>query len=135
MENPNDELLTPKPCHFSVILQMYRRVAIVGAGVAGRATARRLLANGLDQHELIVLEASKRGDAGTSRVGLSGIPSDLGAQYLTLQQPESDLASLPLQIWNGSFGAFDKSNNSYRVVHNGRVGSLIESDPSKNRER
>ena len=112
-----------------------QRIAVVGAGIAGLACARRLQRAGA---EVIVFEASPRvGGRLYTRLGAGG-PTDLGAQYFTIDHPAFARAMAPLQTagliepWRGRIMALwrghgvDKSAGTTRWVGVPGMQSLAE---------
>src|SRR5262249_40998013 len=82
-------------------------VAIVGAGIAGLTTARRLADAGVD---LLVLEARDRvGGRGYTRAAGDGTLLDLGAQWIGPKQQH--LAELATELGIATFKTYDSGNN------------------------
>jgi oxygen-dependent protoporphyrinogen oxidase len=64
-----------------------RRVAVVGAGVAGLAAARQLALDG--RLDVVVCEASARTGGKLLRGEVAGVATDLGAEALLARRPEA----------------------------------------------
>ena len=97
-------------------------VIIVGAGLAGLAAARALVAAGI---EPLVLEARDRvGGRVYTRAAADGTPLDLGAQWIGPTQRR--LAALAEAVGARTFATYDTGNNvqyreGQRIVYSGTI--------------
>lgn len=90
---------------------MTARVAVVGAGVAGIACARKLAAADV---EVQVFDRGHRGGGRMAVRHVDGRPIDVGAAYLTVREPDfaavvEDWCARGLaQPWTNSFDVYDR---------------------------